>query len=241
LYLLDIEGTVSPISFVYEVLFPYARARLPEFVSRNTNDPGVQSDLEFLVNENQRDLASHLGAPEIPQHKAPTAPRDSFIQASIAYLLWLMDQDRKSTALKSLQGKIWAEGYDRGQLLSQIFPDVPQALQRWHKQSKIAIYSSGSVEAQKHFFAHTNAGDLTPFLAGYFDTRTGPKTDTRSYLTISDVCAVAASDVLFISDSLAELDAARQAAMQTALSIRPGNPPITDSQGHRIIHSFDEL
>ncbi|HXZ80598.1 MAG TPA: acireductone synthase [Terriglobales bacterium] len=240
LYLLDIEGTVSPISFVYDVLFPYARARLPEFLTHNWNHPEIQSELQLLAKENQRELASGAAPPEIPQHTGP-ALRDNTIQSSIAYLFWLMDRDRKSTALKSLQGKVWAEGYERGELLSMVFADVAPALERWHKQSKIAIYSSGSVEAQKNFFAHTNSGDLSPFLNGYFDTRTGPKTEMQSYLTIAAAFAVSPAEVLFISDSLAELDAARQAAIKTALSIRPGNPEADETQDHRAIRSFDEL
>ncbi|HMK28482.1 MAG TPA: acireductone synthase [Terriglobales bacterium] len=242
LYLLDIEGTTSPIRFVYEVLFPYARSRMREFVSRAASEGSLESDLRLVREENQRDRSAGIDAPQIfdQDEKIPSGA-GSRIQASVAYLLWLMDRDRKSTALKSIQGKIWVAGYRSGDLISEVFPDVPPALRRWHGDSKIASYSSGSVEAQKYFFAHTNAGDLTPYLAGYFDTRTGPKTDSGSYSLIVADFDIPPRDALFVSDSVAELDAARNAGVETALCIRPGNPPIGEHANHWSIRSFEEI
>jgi enolase-phosphatase E1 len=152
-----------------------------------------------------------------------------------------MDQDRKSTALKNIQGRIWLEGYQRGELRGEVFPDVPPALERWHQKNiDIRIFSSGSVLAQRLLFSTTMAGDLTKFLNGYFDTTTGPKTDPASYRQIAKNFGVPASGILFISDVTRELDAARQAGMKTLLCIRPGNHP-QPLHDHSTIMSFDQM
>jgi len=135
-----------------------------------------------------------------------------------------MDQDRKSTALKNLQGKIWQEGYRRGELHGDVYPDVPAALERWHGAGlDVRIYSSGSILAQQLVFSTTRYGDLTRFLNGYFDTTTGPKTESSSYHVIASAFALPAPEILFISDVVRELDAAKEAGLQTRLAIRPGN------------------
>ena len=154
-----------------------------------------------------------------------------------------MDRDRKSTGLKALQGRIWEEGYRTGALQGkgEVYPDVRRALERWHSAGKtIAIFSSGSVQAQRNLFANTTAGDLSRFLSGYFDTTTGPKREANSYWQIAAALHQPAPAVLFISDVSAELDAARTAGMQTALCIRETAPddPATD---HPRIHSLAEL
>src|SRR5205085_1967152 len=152
----------------------------------------------------------------------------------------LMDQDRKSTALKSLQGRIWEAGYKAGELRSQLFADVPRAFARWRdEQRDICIYSSGSVLAQKLLFSHTEAGDLTRFIGDYFDTNIGAKREATSYQRIAASLDCPAADLLFVSDVVAELDAARRASLQTRLCLRPGNPSQPPSS-HDIIHSFDE-
>jgi len=237
LYLLDIEGTTTPISFVYGVLFPYARERMADYIVRNGVD--LQSDLRQLAHENAIDRSK--GAPVIYYPQPLSANPGESLKASTAYLLWLMDQDRKSTALKSIQGRIWAEGYERGELHSEVFPDVPAALERWHSEGRVALYSSGSVEAQKVLFRYTQSGDLTPFIEAYFDTNTGRKIDSASYIKIAAALNAELSDVLFISDSVRELDAARDAGMTTRLSVRPGNSVIADDHGHLAIESFDGI
>jgi enolase-phosphatase E1 len=203
--LLDIEGTTTPISFVYDVLFPFARAHAHEHL-----DEEAQGSLKV---EYDIDVAKGL-------HPPPWS------SGALAYVHWLMDQDRKSTALKSLQGKIWQEGYRRGELHGDVYPDVPPAFERWHRDGiDIRIYSSGSTLAQQLIFSTTPYGDLTRFLTGYFDTTTGPKTETASYTTIASAFALSASDILFISDVVRELDAATAAGLQARLAIRPGNHP----------------
>jgi len=152
-----------------------------------------------------------------------------------------MDRDRKSTGLKSLQGKIWEEGYRSRELRSEVYPDVPPALERWRRRGvDIAIYSSGSVQAQRSLFSNASVGDLGGFISGYFDTTTGPKTAPDSYTRIAAALHRSPSEVLFVSDVAAELDAARTAGMRTALCMRtPGRAPSTSV--HPVIHGFDQL
>ncbi len=161
--------------------------------------------------------------------------------AVVAYLYWLMDRDRKSTGLKSLQGKIWEEGYRAGELKGEVYPDVLPAIERWRRQGiDIAIFSSGSIQAQQSLFANSTAGDLTRFIRAYFDTTTGPKVVPESYLCIAAALARAPADVLFVSDVPAELDAASAAGMGTAICVRnPGSAPAASA--HPIIHDFNQL
>jgi enolase-phosphatase E1 len=159
----------------------------------------------------------------------------------LQYIYWLMDRDRKSTALKSLQGKIWKAGFESGELRGTLFDDVPQALERWSAHARVAIYSSGSVEAQQLLFRHSIFGDLTAHIAGYFDTRTGVKTASASYAAIASAMNVRPDVALFFSDSVRELDAAREAGCETRLVVRPGNAPVGDSHGHSVVESFAGL
>jgi enolase-phosphatase E1 len=152
-----------------------------------------------------------------------------------------MERDRKSTGLKSLQGKIWKEGYRAGELRGEVYPDVPSALERWQSRGiEVAIFSSGSIQAQRDLFSTAPAGDLTRLISSYFDTTTGPKSDPESYIRIAEALQRPASDVLFLSDVVRELDAARTAGMETGLCVRtPGQS--TPAKQHRIITSFDRL
>lgn len=232
--LLDIEGTTTPISFVTEVLFPYARQRGREFILNHLADHEIMAALAQLQADNLSDRDA--GAPAIDGQS------EEVIDETIGYYLWLIDMDRKSTPLKTIQGRIWEEGYMRGELHSTIFPDVSPALKRWRQQGRItAIYSSGSVLAQQQLFRHTAQGDLTPFIEAYFDTHTGNKKQSDSYRKIAGNLRLSAKEILFVSDAIAELDAAATAGMMTALCVRPGNPPHPEETAHRVIHSFEEL
>jgi enolase-phosphatase E1 len=218
--LLDIEGTTTPISFVYDVLFPYARAHVRENLAAE--------DVEALRLSYEADLRNGFSPP-------------AWSDVPVDYVHWLMDQDRKSTALKNLQGKIWLTGYQRGALHGEVFEDVPLALGRWHQAGfDVRIYSSGSKLAQQLLFSSTKSGDLTKFLNGYFDTTSGPKIESESYALISRAFACASGEILFVSDVVRELDAARTAGMQTALCIRPGNHPQVPGS-HRTISNFEEI
>lgn len=235
LYLLDVEGTVAPIAFVYECLFPYARKHLSSFLSDRSDDAAVQDDLAMLLEENRADT----DAPRISAGGGGQPVEwQSFRDQCLLYLRWLMARDRKSTALKSLQGKIWKAGFESGELKGDLFGDVAEALRRWSKAARVAIYSSGSAEAQQLLFRHSNFGDLTPFIAGYFDTRTGAKKTSASYTAIADAMGIAAPDGLFFSDVVRELDAAREAGFQTRLVMRPGNAAVEDARGHVILGGF---
>jgi enolase-phosphatase E1 len=237
LYLLDIEGTVAPISLVTERLFPYARKRFADFLVKSRGDNGVRADLTLLAEENRAETAD--GFPRLPEVADPAqveTPR--FRLDAMVYVTWLMDRDRKSTALKSLQGKIWKAGFESGELRGTLFPDVPEALTRWAAQGRVAIYSSGSVEAQQLLFRHSNYGDLTPHISRYFDTRTGPKAASSSYAAIAAAMSVAPAEALFFSDVVRELDAAREAGLDTRLVVREGNAPVEDAHGHSAIESL---
>lgn len=231
LILLDIEGTTTPIDFVYKTLFPFARARVRDYLSRNWDAPEVQADLAELRAENSADLAKGLNPPAIEQ-----------IESAVGYIHWLMDRDRKSTPLKSIQGRIWQEGYRAGELFSEVFDDVPPAFARWRRQNKlICIYSSGSALAQKLLFAHTAAGDLTGHIYRYFDTTIGHKIEASSYQRIAEELLLAPAEIVFISDAIAELDAARAAGMKTILAMRPGNRPVEPPVNHPAVDNFAAL
>ncbi len=217
------------------MLFPYARARIGAYLERNATNPGVIEDLATLRAEHD---AESPAEPRLPAWN-PTHE----LASAAAYVHWLMDRDSKSPGLKSLQGKIWQEGYLSGELRgkAEVYPDVRPAFVRWRRDGVlIAIFSSGSVQAQRNLFANTTAGDLSPFLYDYFDTKTGPKREPRSYWLIATAMHQAPHDVLFVSDVTAELDAAREAGMQTVLCARGPNDQV-DAKGHARIRSFDEL
>jgi enolase-phosphatase E1 len=244
-YLLDVEGTTSPFSLVSEQLFPYARKHLASFLREHWTEPEVRADLVLLTVENRAESAEKQ-VPRFAQDDksfgaGERGPDSAQIESAVAYLLWLMDQDRKSTALKSLQGKIWKSGFLAGELVGTVFPDVPEALDRWSKKARVAIYSSGSVEAQKLLFWHSSAGDLTPFIASYFDTRIGAKTSAESYRAIAAAMGVATGEVLFVSDLVRELGPAREAGCLTRLSVREGNAVVADRKGHVAMRSFAEI
>lgn len=232
LYLLDVEGTTSPISLVYEQLFPFARKHLSDFLLETVEDPEVVADLKLLTEEyaNETD-------PDAPQLEIEPGDR-LYADDGAVYLHWLMDKDRKSTALKSIQGRVWKFGFESEELTGTMFPDVPEALERWSREAKVAIYSSGSVEAQQLLFRYSSAGDLTPLISAYFDTKVGAKTSPESYRAIAAAMEVTPEEILFVSDVLRELDPAREAGCQTRLSVRDGNAAVPDTNGHLAIQTF---
>lgn len=213
--LLDIEGTTTPIDFVYQVLFPYARKHLQSYLATHWND--AQDDLAQLQFEHAADVQEGL---------QPPALHLSELESVVAYLHWLMEQDRKATSLKSLQGKVWQMGYESGELKSQVFADVPPVFTAWQEQGcRLCIFSSGSVLAQKLLFTYTEYGDLSGFIRAWFDTNMGGKREAESYRRIAAELDCEPHEVAFVSDVTAELRAAQEAGMQTFLVVRPGNPP----------------
>lgn len=224
--LLDIEGTTTPIAFVHDVLFSYARENVREFLRSNAEQEEVRADIALLRDEHADDVSKDRNPPALVAD----------------YVEWLIAADRKSTGLKSLQGKIWRQGYVDGSLKSQVFADVVPAFERWHARGlSINIFSSGSVLAQKLLFAHTEVGDLTRFIDDYFDTNVGKKGEAESYRLIAEKMKLPNENILFVSDVIDELDAAQGAGMKTLLSIRPGNAPQDNVKQYPEILSFDQL
>ena len=233
---LDVEGTTTPISFVYDVLFPYARTHLREFLE--THDPsGLLAEVaRELREEHAADVARGDAPPPLPADLSSGNATDLE-----PYVLWLMDRDRKSPGLKQLQGMIWQQGFADGTLRGELFPDVPTALERWRTSSiEVAIYSSGSVLAQRLIFGHTPVGDLTPRISQFFDATIGAKRSADSYRHIAAELKREPEELLFLSDVHAELSAARAAGFKTMLCVRPGNPePAREDE--QVVRSFDEI
>ena len=215
---LDIEGTTTPITFVSDVLFPFARRHLREYLQ----DQRDSHDVRAVILRLRQDWAEDLARGESPPHWADSA--DARASSIAAYVEWLMDRDRKSPGLKLLQGHIWDRGYRSGELKSVVFPDVAPAIQRWRASGvKVAIYSSGSALAQRRLFEHVPEGDLTPYLNEFFDTAVGAKTSPDSYGRIAAALQCSTGHMLFVSDAMKEIEAARRAGCQVLLCVRPGN------------------
>jgi enolase-phosphatase E1 len=219
--LTDIEGTTSSISFVKDVLFPYARKHMPAFIETHADKPYVQHWLS--------EAAKEAGLVSATQ------------QEIIDMLQRWIDEDRKATPLKALQGMIWEEGYRSGEYRAHVYPEVAGKLREWKAHNvDLYVYSSGSVPAQKLFFAHTEAGDLTSLFSGYFDTEIGAKRETMSYRRILDVIGRPGPEVLFLSDIAEELDAAHSAGMRTVLLARA--PSICPASGtHPCVADFSAI
>ena len=232
--LLDIEGTTTPISFVHDVLFQFARQHLDEFLNTE-RDSSQHADIV------RRLTAEH--AEDVTRGEAPPARGGADDETWVAeYSRWLMDRDRKSPGLKLLQGLIWERGYRAGQLCGQVFDDVPPAIRRWQEGGiEVAIYSSGSELAQRRLFESTEAGDLTPFITAFFDTAFGAKIAAGSYRTIARALERDPANIVFVSDVTTELSAARTAGLQVLLSLRPGNPVQPSADQFESIASFDEI
>lgn len=234
--LLDIEGTTTPIDFVYKTLFPFASRRLESFLREHIQDPEILSLIRELRVQHDVDERNGLQPPSWMDDS-----EEARLRSSVAYGLWLIARDSKCTPLKSLQGKIWQQGFTSGELRGEVFPDVPLAFERWRKQGKIiGIYSSGSVLAQQLLFRTTISGDLTSYISAFFDTRVGAKTEQESYKRIAASLSSAPQHFLFISDATKEIEAARSAGMQALLCERdPGSASYRSQR--EAIHSFDNL
>ncbi len=205
--LTDIEGTTTEINFVHQVLFPYAAERLADFVNAHAHDPAVQQCLTRVKETVEAEDQRPIGKAE-----------------AIETLLHWIQTDRKHTALKLLQGMIWKTGFEEGHYQGHLYPDVPVALERWKQQGLgLGIYSSGSVQAQQLLFAHSVAGDLTPYFSHYFDTEVGGKKEVLSYQNIAQTLNLAPQEILFLSDVVAELDAAKAAEFQVTQLVRECN------------------
>ena len=223
--LTDIEGTTSSISFVKDVLFPYARAALPGFVREHGNEPEVRRWLDVVAAENGGVCDDRM---------------------IVEVLQGWIDEDRKHTALKALQGLIWQSGYGAGDYRAHFYADAAAQLRAWHGQGHpLYVYSSGSVAAQKLFLGYSEHGDLTPLASGYFDTEVGGKREAQSYRRIAEAIGRAPGDIVFLSDVVEELDAAREAGLDTVLVDRREDYPAPRTgdaaRGHRRVESFAQI
>lgn len=221
----DIEGTTSSISFVKDVLFPYATQKLPEYIRQHHDDPAVQEQLYATAGLSGIDAGD--------------------TEALIQQLLQWIREDKKITPLKALQGLVWQYGYEQGAYKAHIYPDAAQQLKRWHAQGiQLYVYSSGSIHAQKLFFQHSEAGDLTPLFRGYFDTTSGPKQEAVSYRKIAKAIGLPANELLFLSDIEGELKAAKEAGLQTCWLVREKDSPHRVSElvtAHRVVTGFEQI
>ena len=233
--LLDIEGTTTPVEFVYQTLFPYANRKLESFLREHSQDPEIQPLIQDLHAQHDLDKRNGLEPPGWLDNT-----EEAQLGSSVAYGQWLIARDSKCTALKSLQGKIWQQGFASRELRGEVFPDVPIAFERWRRQKRtICIYSSGSVLAQQLLFRSTSSGDLTSYISAFFDTRVGAKIEGESYKKIAASFSYAPNQFLFISDAVKEIEAARSAGMQAILCERDARASSPRS-AQAVIHTFDD-
>jgi len=215
---MDVEGTTTSIAFVYEVLFPYARENLPAYIRSHEQEQTVRDQLAAVSKEAGQPLDTG---------------------EAVRKLLEWMEEDRKVTPLKTLQGLVWEHGYKQGDFKGHVYSDVPVALERWQDHGILLyIYSSGSAHAQKLLFENTEYGDLTRFLTGYFDTRIGNKQEHESYERITKLIDAPPETILFLSDTEAELEAADKAGLKTILLDRDDSKK---PEKFLMVQSFDEI
>ena len=215
----DIEGTTSSLSFVKDILFPYASINLPDYVREHTHKPEVKVQLDAVREEIGQEADDEM---------------------VIAQLLQWIAEDKKATPLKALQGLIWEQGYVDGDFHGHIYKDAYEQLKAWHAQGiKLYVYSSGSVYAQKLLYGHTTYGNLTSLFSGYFDTNIGTKTETASYQAIVKELDLKADEILFLSDIETELDAAKQVGMQTCWLVREADIDLNAS--HTQVKDFSGI
>ncbi|KAI6690362.1 hypothetical protein NL676_027190 [Syzygium grande] len=239
--LLDIEGTTTPITFVTDVLFPYARDNVARHLSAAFDTLETQDDIKLIRIQVEDDLAKDVpGALPIPPDEVG---KEKVIAALVANIEAMIKADRKITALKQLQGHIWRTGFQNQELKGEVFEDVPVALEKWNALGiKVYIYSSGSRLAQRLLFGNANHGDLRKYLYGFFDTTVGNKKETNSYVEIAESLGVdKPSEILFLTDVHQEAVAAKNAGLQVIVSVRPGNGPLPENHGFKTIHSFMEI
>jgi enolase-phosphatase E1 len=218
----DIEGTTSSIDFVHKVLFPYARERIADFVRQHADEPEVREQIDAIGRE--------AGDDHIP------------LEEAIHLLIEWIDEDRKITPLKALQGMLWEHGYRNGDFTGHMYPDAVEWLNRWHERGiRLYVYSSGSIQAQKLLFGHSDVGDLTSLFSGYFDTTIGNKREVAAYRLISEALELPPAEILFLSDIPGELDAAKSAGLSVLGLARHAEPMSVSAAAHRWCHDFAEV
>ncbi|KAG9480584.1 hypothetical protein GDO78_012181 [Eleutherodactylus coqui] len=238
--LLDIEGTTTPITFVKDILFPYIQDHVEEYLQKHWPEEECQEDVRQLRLQAEKD-SGVKGFVPVPSSAKPPA---EIIKGAVDNVLWQMSLDRKTTALKQLQGHMWRSAYATGKVKGEVYDDVVPALKKWKEANlKLYIFSSGSVEAQKLLFGYSIEGDLLELLHGHFDTSVGSKVESASYRRIAEQIGCSAENILFLTDITDEAEAAREAGVHVAIAVRPGNAALTDEEKskYHLISSFHQL
>lgn len=227
--ILDIEGTTTPISFVKEKLFPYVKENVKSYLESHWDEEECKEDIEALRTLATEDKEGKIeGVVEIP---AKDEDKKKQVEAIVASVEWLMEKDRKSTALKQLQGHMWREAYKTGAVQGEVYADVVPALKQWKADGKkVCVYSSGSVEAQKLLFGYSTKGDLTEYFSDYYDTTTGAKQEKESYVKIAEKTESKPEETLFYTDIVKEAAAAAEAGYKVCLVEREGNTPLSEEE-----------
>ena len=235
--LLDIEGTTCPVTFVSNILFPFAKRELSSYINQNWND----STQNRYIQDAREEWAKDQSVESAELKRQVKDQQISEVTGLTQYLEHLITVDKKSTALKDIQGQIWEYGYNNGQLKVELFPEAAECLMRWHQERiALSVYSSGSIRAQQLLYKHTSEGNLEPLFNQWFDTHTGPKKSAESYITIANQLNSNAENIWFVSDNGDECDAARTAGMHTLFSLRDGNPD-RNPRDHTIIHTLGDV
>ncbi|KAM8939357.1 enolase-phosphatase E1 [Pelodytes ibericus] len=241
--LLDIEGTTTPITFVKDVLFPYIKDNVKEYLHKHWDEKLCQEDVALLKKQAETD-AHIAGFVPIPSFSENEKDLQKVIQGIVDNIFWQMTLDRKTTALKQLQGHMWRSAYMTGEVRGEVYEDVVPAFHKWREAGmRLFIYSSGSVEAQKLLFGYSMEGDLLKFFDGHFDTTIGHKVESESYTNIAKSIGCSTENILFLTDVITEAEAAKEAGVHVAVVVRPGNAPLTDEDkcNYHLISSFSEI
>ncbi|XP_063066803.1 enolase-phosphatase E1 [Engraulis encrasicolus] len=243
-FLLDIEGTTTPITFVKDILFPYIREHLEEYLSDHWEEDECKQDVHLLKKQSEEDLRQHRACPVACASQSGQTDEEKAIREVVEGVLWQMAADRKTTALKQLQGHMWRAAYATGRIQGEVYPDVVPAIRAWRQRGmKIYIYSSGSVEAQKLLFGYSIEGDLLDLFDGHFDTNVGAKVESQSYVRIAERIGVQPQDIMFLTDVTREAKAAEEAGLSVAVVMRPGNMELTDEERshYTTVTSFGQI
>ncbi|KAB5543659.1 hypothetical protein PHYPO_G00081940 [Pangasianodon hypophthalmus] len=242
--LLDIEGTTTPITFVKDVLFPYIKEHLEEYLCAHWEEDECKQDVQLLKKQTEEDLKQNRACPVHAVDQTVHTDEEKAIREVVDSVLWQMAADRKTTALKQLQGHMWRAAYVSGKIKGEVYQDVVPAIRRWRQCGlKVYIYSSGSIEAQKLLFGYSVEGDLLDLFDGHFDTNIGAKVESKSYEKIAERIGCSPEDIMFLTDVTREAKAAEDAGLNVAVVVRPGNMELTEEERnhYRTLTTFSQL
>ncbi|KAM9455411.1 enolase-phosphatase E1 [Clarias gariepinus] len=242
--LLDIEGTTTPITFVKDVLFPYIKEHLEEYLGAHWEEDECKQDVQLLKKQTEEDLKQNRACPVHAVDQTVHTDEEKAIREVVDSVLWQMDADRKTTALKQLQGHMWRAAYVSGRIKGEVYQDVVPTIRRWKQDGlKVYIYSSGSIEAQKLLFGYSVQGDLLDLFDGHFDTNIGAKVESKSYEKIAERIGCSPEEIMFLTDVTREAKAAEDAGVNVAVVVRPGNMELTEEERshYTTITTFNQL